>query len=129
MDQPVIPVTIQKTAQRRGDAIAYQVKVDGVWQSTNWRTYGNEVRQAAKSLIALGLQPGQATAIIGFNRPEWTLFHVATMSAAGIPAGVYTTNSPEELQHVVNHAEAIALLIRIRCSGKRSVRSTRTCRH
>ncbi len=111
MDQPVIPVTLQKTAQRRGDAIAYQVKVDGAWQSTNWRTYGNEVRQAAKSLIALGLQPGQATAIIGFNRPEWTLFHVATMSAAGIPAGVYTTNSPEELQHVVNHAEAIALLI------------------
>ncbi len=111
MDQPVIPVTLQKTAQRRGDALAYKVKVAGEWQSATWTEYGGEVRQTAKALIALGLQPGQATSIIGFNRPEWTIFHAASMSAAGVPAGIYTTNSPEELQHVVNHAEAIALLI------------------
>jgi long-chain acyl-CoA synthetase len=111
VDQPVIPVTLQKTAQRRGNATAYRVKVDDEWRSTSWLDYGREVRETAKALIALGLQPGDSTAIIGFNRPEWTIFHVASMSAAGVPAGIYTTNSPEELQHVVNHSEAIALLI------------------
>jgi long-chain acyl-CoA synthetase len=111
VDQPVIPVTFQKTAQRRGDATAYQVKVAGEWKSTDWTEFGREVREAARAIIALGLQPGESTSIIGFNRPEWTIFYLATMSAAGAPAGVYTTNSPEELQHVVNHAQAIALLI------------------
>jgi long-chain acyl-CoA synthetase len=90
---------------------AYFVKRDGLWRGTSWQTYANEVKRAAKALIALGFAPGQNVAILGFNRPEWCIFDVAAMAAGGAGAGIYTTCSPTEVQYIVHHAEAPFVLV------------------
>jgi long-chain acyl-CoA synthetase len=102
---------LRQQAKRRGDAPAYLVKKSGVWHATSWREYGDEIERAARAMIHLGLTPGQKTCILGFNRPEWVVFDVATMMAGGAPAGIYTTCSPEEVAYILNHSEApLALL-------------------
>lgn len=106
-----IPHRLFETARRVPEAPAYHVKTGGDWRGTSWAAYAQEVRAVARSLIALGLEPGQTTCILGFNRPEWTTFDLATMVVGGAPAGIYTTSSPNEVQYIVHHARAPILLL------------------
>ncbi|MCA9925312.1 MAG: AMP-binding protein [Anaerolineales bacterium] len=102
---------LHKNARVRPNAPAYYEKIGDAWVPTSWQQYLNQVRQAAKSLIALGVQPGQNVTILGFNRPEWVIFDLASMLVGGAPAGIYTTNSPEECKYIVEHAESPVILV------------------
>lgn len=106
-----IPACVQQHGIDRPKSPAYFVKKGGDWVATNWETYASEIKAAAKSMIALGLEAGGTVAILGFNRPEWTIFDIACMTAGGAPAGIYTTNSPEEVHYIVHHAESRLLLV------------------
>lgn len=46
-------------------------KRDGVERRWTLLQYYNECVRAARSLIALGVRPGRAVALLGFNAPEW----------------------------------------------------------
>jgi len=106
-----IPHKVLQHGERSPGSPAYFVRESGTWNATSWATYADEVRTAAKALMALGLEVGQPVAILGFNRPEWVIFDVAAMAAGGVPAGIYTTNSPTECKYIVGHSEAPVLLL------------------
>jgi long-chain acyl-CoA synthetase len=106
-----IPSRLFDTARKYADRPAYHVKRDSTWVATSWKTYADEVKAAGKALMALGFQPGGSVAILGFNRPEWVILDVAAMAVGGTAAGVYTTCSPEEVQYIVDHAEASVALV------------------
>jgi long-subunit acyl-CoA synthetase (AMP-forming) len=97
---------LDQTARAWGDQPAMKVKRDGLWQTTTWREYREEARLVARGLIGLGLQPKQGVSIIGFNCPQWFLSDVGAILAGGIPAGIYTTNSPEQCHFIASHSEA-----------------------
>jgi long-chain acyl-CoA synthetase len=90
---------------------AYFTKQNGVWRGASWSDYAADVRRATKAMIALGFQKGQSVALLGFNRPEWVTFNVASMAAGGAPAGIYTTCSAVEVQYIVSHCEAPLVLV------------------
>ena len=96
---------------RRPDAIAYGEKVGGEWKTTTWREYDNAVRRCARALLALGIEPQATIAILGGNRPEWSVLCLAAMSIRAIAVGVYQTCSPEQVAYIVDHAEAPLLLV------------------
>ena len=102
---------LHKNARVRPNAPAYFEKIGDAWVPTSWQQYLDQVRTAAKSLIALGVQPGQNVTILGFNRPEWLILDLATMLVGGAPAGIYTTNSPQECKYIIEHAEAPLVLV------------------
>ncbi len=106
-----IPHRLLRQAEERPTAIAYQQKVNGRWQPTTWKAYVDQIRTVARALIALGLPRGGKVAILGFNRPEWVIFDHAAMLAGGVPAGIYTTCSAEEVQYIVHHSEAHVVLV------------------
>lgn len=111
MTRDTIPHRVLRVAAERPSAIAYQAKVDGRWQPTTWRTYVEQIRSAARAMIALGLPEGGKVSILGFNRPEWVIFDHAAMMAGGCPAGIYTTCSPEEVQYIIHHSESLLVLV------------------
>src|SRR5262245_36802537 len=106
-----IPHRLLAQANQKPTAIAYQHKVDGRWQPTTWREFVDQVRTAARALIALGFPRGGKVAILGFNRPEWVIVDHAAMMAGGAAAGIYTTCSADEVQYIVHHSEAHAVLV------------------
>ena len=111
MAQDTIPLRLLEQAKQRPREPAYFTKRDGIWRGTSWADYAEEVRRAAKALISLGFEPGQNVAMLGFNRPEWSIFLLAAMSAGGAGAGIYTTSAPSEVQYIVHHAEAPIVLV------------------
>ncbi len=106
-----IPRRLFEQGRNRPEAPAFYAKSGGIYRPTRYREYAAIVRRAAKSLRALGVGPGKATCVLGFNRPEWVIFHVATMTAGAAAAGIYTSCSAEEVAYIVNHAEAPVVLV------------------
>jgi len=106
-----IPHRLFLRAQEMGTKPAYYEKRDGDWVATNWSTYADQVQQAAKALVALGVEAGQTVCILGFNRPEWVIFDLAAMAIGAVPAGIYTTCSPMEVQYIIDHSEAGVVLV------------------
>ncbi len=110
-DRETIPHRLLRQAATNPSTIAYQSKIDGRWQPTTWKTVADQVRTAARALIALGFPRGGKVAILGFNRLEWVIFDHAAMMAGGSAAGIYTTCSADEVQYIVHHSEAHVVLV------------------
>src|SRR6185436_20650251 len=103
MPMPAEPQTVievlEATARRQGSRPALRVKRGGEWRTTSWSDYAAEVRQVAKGLMAVGLQPGQGVVIMGYNRPEWFIADLAAIAAGGVPTGIYTTTARRSEEH------------------------------
>lgn len=97
---------LDRTASARGDLPALNYKRDGAWCTISWREYRERIHRAARALIALGVAAGEHVTILGFNCPEWFIADVGAIVAGAIPAGIYTTNSPEQCQYVAEHCSA-----------------------
>lgn len=95
----------------RPAAPAYYEKAGNAWVPTYWEEYTAQVRAAARSLIALGIEPGNVVCMLGFNRPEWVIGQLAAMMAGAVGAGIYTTNSPSEVKYILAHSEAPAVIL------------------
>lgn len=105
------PARLLEQAIHRPDAIAYKTFDGADWVGTSWAEYGEQVKQAARALIALGHNSDNTVAILGFNRPEWTIMAIAAMMAGGRPAGVYWTSAPPEIAYILEHSEAPFYLV------------------
>ena len=101
-----VPLLFRRQAAKYGERVALRKKYLGRWHEISWREYGQRVREVALGLIALGLRRGERVSVIAENRPEWLYSDLGIMAAGGITVGIYTTNSTEECQYIVNHSES-----------------------
>jgi long-chain acyl-CoA synthetase len=97
---------LDRTAGARCDNPALRRKRDGQWDTTTWREYREQVRLAGRALIALGVEPGEHVVILGYNCPEWFVADIGAIAAGAIPAGIYTTNTPEQCRYIAGHCDA-----------------------
>ncbi len=111
MAADTIPSRVLRNADSLADKPAYHVRSSAGWRPTSWGEYGGQVRRAGKALVALGVEPGTPVTVLGFNRPEWLIFDVGAMAAGAVPAGIYTTSSPDEVAYILNHSEAPVILV------------------
>ena len=97
---------LDAAVKNHGDRPALRVKRNGTWQTTTWRDYARDARRAAKSFLKLGVQPGKGVSLIGQNSPEWCIADVGAILAGAMPAGIYTTNSAEQVRYITAHCES-----------------------
>ncbi len=104
------PARFLVTARQRGAAAAYFERGATEWQPTSWTAYAEQVQCAARALIALGVKPGDAVCILGFNRPEWVIMDLAAMMIGAVAAGIYWTSAASEVEYIVDHSRCSVLL-------------------
>ncbi|MBX3190403.1 MAG: AMP-binding protein [Labilithrix sp.] len=97
---------LANTVAKRGDRPALRVKRDGGWRTVSWSAYGRDARRAGRALIKLGVEKGKGVSLIGANCPEWLIADVGAILAGAMPAGIYTTNSAEQVRYITDHCEA-----------------------
>jgi long-chain acyl-CoA synthetase len=110
---------VLSNARRIADRPAFMRRGDGGWEPTTWAEYGADLEAAAAGLVSLGLPAGGAVAVLGFNRREWVTFDTAAMAAGGVPAGIYTTNSAEEVGYILADSAAVAVLVENRAQWEK----------
>ena len=97
---------LEATVLRLGERPALQYRVGDLWESVTWKGYRARSREVARSLLVLGVRPGEGVAILGYNAPQWVFAGVGAMLASAIPAGIYTTSSPEQVAYITDHCDA-----------------------
>jgi long-chain acyl-CoA synthetase len=102
-------MVLEAANRHRGAAIRFPR--DGTWHEWSFEDLGTAVRELARGLAALGLEPGDRVALLGETRPEWTLADAAILAAGLVVVPVYHTNSPEECRYVVDHSGARAIVL------------------
>ncbi len=105
------PAVFFQQAERQADRPALRRKEYGVWNRISWKEYAHRVRRTAAAILTMGLEPGERVAILGDNRPEWLICHLATMSIGCVTCGVYATSAPEQIAYVVGHSESKLLFV------------------
>jgi long-subunit acyl-CoA synthetase (AMP-forming) len=102
---------LRATAATHGPRPAMRSRSGERWETTTWSGYLEAVRQTARGLVALGAGPGHGVTIMAFNRPEWFVANVAAMAAAALPAGIYTSSTPEQCRYIADHAGAAVAIV------------------
>ena len=100
------PKLLALNARRFADRHAAREKEYGIWQSWTWSVLESEVERLACGLSALGFERGDKLAILGRNRPRLYGSMCATQALGGVPVPMYQDSVAQELQFVLEHAEA-----------------------
>jgi long-chain acyl-CoA synthetase len=98
----------QATAQAHPERTALRTKGDEF--SITWREYAEKVRDTAAGLAGLGLEHGQAMALMLTNRPEFHWFDAAALHLGAVPFSLYNTYTSEQIQYQVQDAGARILV-------------------
>ena len=105
------PALFFAQVEKYQDRVALRRKEYGIWNRISWTQYGQRVREVGAGMLALGSRPGDRIAILGDNRPEWLICHLASMAIGGVTCGVYATSASDQVQYVVGHSESRILFV------------------
>ncbi|WP_433238470.1 AMP-dependent synthetase/ligase [Streptosporangium sp. CA-135522] len=102
---------LRETAERYPDAPAYSDPVDGGWSTLTYAEARQRILEIAAGFVALGLQPGEAVALMMVNRGEHVLADLGAVHAGGVSCSVYSTFAPDQVAFVAGDVGAkIAVL-------------------
>jgi long-chain acyl-CoA synthetase len=96
-----VPALFWKKVGERGEAIAMREKDFGIWRSVTWAEYGDRARRVGVALRRLGMQRGDVVSVLSENVPEWLYTDMGVLGMGGITNGVYTTDSPRQLEYLM----------------------------
>ena len=99
---------LKETVDRRPDSAGYRWILDsGETESITWRGFYDEVRRAAKSLIALGVDKSDKVNILSYSCYRWVLTDVACASIGSWAVGIYHSLLARDVRYIVNHSDAV----------------------
>jgi long-subunit acyl-CoA synthetase (AMP-forming) len=96
------------TAAERAEQVAIRTKEDAF--TITWGELLERVDALAGGLAKLGVERGQTVALMLSNRPEFHLCDLAAMMLGATPFSIYNTYSPEQIEYLLNDAEAKVLI-------------------
>jgi long-chain acyl-CoA synthetase len=106
-----VPGLFWHRVKARGDKIAMREKDRGIWKAYTWAQYGDAARAIGSGLIAVGFEPGERAAILSDNNKEWLYCDFGVLCAAGVSTGIYPTDSPAQVEYLVNDCDAKYLFV------------------
>jgi long-chain acyl-CoA synthetase len=101
----LLPLAVRKY----GDRAAQRWKSGEEWVDSSYTELGEAVKEVSLGLIDLGIEPGDKVSILAHTRPEWTQACFGILSTGGVLVTIYQTNSPSEVQYVLEHSDSKAV--------------------
>jgi long-chain acyl-CoA synthetase len=90
---------------------AYLHEVAGEWVEVTWAEARRAVEEIANGLLALGVQKGDAFALLARTNLEWSLFDFALALVGAVGAPIYSSSSARDTHYVLEHSEAVGVLV------------------
>ena len=111
-EHTTIPHLLAKRVQRapRRPLIARKLEMGSTWQNMSAAEFYEDVQTTAAGLIGLGLNYGDAIAIMSRTRYEWTLLDFAAWTAGLLPVPIYETSSGEQIEYIIKDADVRAIV-------------------
>src|SRR4051794_956702 len=97
-------------AREHGADVVFSRRGENGWDGVTATQFHDEVRGAAKGLVASGIEAGDRVALICKTRYEWTLLDYAIWFAGAVTVPVYETSSAEQIQWILKDSGAKAVV-------------------
>ena len=94
-----------------GERTAHREKDYGIWRSHTWNDFYTHAKRIGLGLVSLGLKRGDVVSILSEDNKEWIYTDLGVQCVGGIASGVYTTDSPVQLEYLVNDSNSRFLFI------------------
>ena len=104
------PKILRHNAKNWPTDIAMREKEFGIWNEFNWQDYDNRVKWISLALRKLGVQPKDAIALLGDNRPEWVWGEVAAHAMGCYSIGIFQDSLHEEVVYLLNKSNATVVI-------------------
>ncbi|MFJ3229631.1 AMP-dependent synthetase/ligase [Streptomyces sp. NPDC086787] len=102
----IADVPFTNAAEAPDTVVLRRREPDGTWRPVTAAGFARDVMDAAKGLIAAGLEPGGRVAVMSRTRYEWTVLDFAIWAAGGQSVPVYPTSSAEQVEWIVRDSGA-----------------------
>ncbi|WP_375475009.1 AMP-dependent synthetase/ligase [uncultured Jatrophihabitans sp.] len=91
--------------------VALRRRVGSGWADVTAEQFADEVRAAAKGLIAAGIEAGDRVAVMSKTRYEWTLADFALFTVGAVVVPIYETSSAEQVQWILSDSGARGIFV------------------
>lgn len=81
------------------------------WKQWTYQQYHDETNQVAKAMISVGFEQFDSCSVFGFNSPEWVMSQQAAIFAGGRVAGIYPTDTTEQVGYKCIHSGASIMIL------------------
>jgi len=102
---------LRQNAARFDDRLAVKFRKQGEWVTLSYAQFYQRALMVARGLRKLHILPGDKVAILSENRAGWIIADMGILCAAAVTVPVYPTNTPEQIEHALNHSGAKLVFI------------------
>lgn len=88
-----------------------RLDAEGLWRDVSTKEFHQDVVLLAKGLMASGIKPGQAIAIMSRTRYEWIVIDFAIWFTGAISVPIYETSSASQIEWILSDSDSVALFI------------------
>ena len=102
-NQTIYSLLTDRLARTGADTVIAAKKIGpGRWQNVTTGEFHERVVSAAKGLIALGIDKGDAVTIFSSTRLEWGILDFALAAVGAVSVPIYDTDSAPQAQRIMN---------------------------
>ncbi len=105
---------LRQNASRFQGRLALKYRKQGKFVTLSYAEYYERALMVARGLKKIGVMPGDRVAILSENRAGWVIADMGILSAGAVVVPIYPTNTPEQIEYVLNHSAARIVFV----SGK-----------
>ncbi len=117
-EQQMAPATAQQNLvsllvarAARADVVGATGYEGGTWKHVTWGAILAEVRRLSAALVGQGVKPGDRVAIFAATSLRWCVVDLAVSAARAVTIPIYASNTPEEVQYILEHSGASLLFV------------------
>ncbi len=107
----VTSILLDRVKKSPNHALFSRKNPDGSWRDVTSAEFLAEVRSLAKGLLAAGIKPGDAVALMSRTRYEWTMIDFAVWFVGGVVVPIYETSSPDQIQWILSDSDSVAVFV------------------
>lgn len=102
---------IARNARTSPGRRVYGIRAGDGWVDVTAGEFHDLVRAVAKGLLARGVGPGDAIAIMAANRYEWTVLDFALWTIGAFAVPIYESSSAEQIAWIVTDSGATTVIV------------------
>lgn len=107
-----VPSEFAKTVEANREKVALRwMNDDGSWGEWTYGDYAERATQVAAALRAMGVSKGEHVVLMMRNIPEFHVVDMAAYMIGATPISIYNSSSPEQVEYLVNHSEAVFAIV------------------
>jgi long-chain acyl-CoA synthetase len=102
---------LRQNATKFSGRPALKYRKQGKFVVLSYAAFYERALMAARGLKKCNVKPGEAVAVLSENRVGWVIADMGILCAGGVTVAIYPTNTPEQIEYVLNHAEARVVFV------------------